>query len=159
MSIRPSVCLSAFEQRLSIYLMLCFFFLPSLQLLTFDAYGVSGHPNHSSCYRAVLAEGIRSHPLGKHLRSYALVSEGILRKYSSVFGALWGFLFEAKKWEQGMEGSCWMAFADLSEARIIREALYEHRSQLVWYRKLFIVLSQYAYMNKFRPISAEEDWN
>ena len=99
-------------------------------VITFDEQGVSSHPNHISCYEACL----KLKKDNKIKRLLKLESVNILRKFSA-----WLDIFTA----------------DASRLRFVlpsplpaASALQKHWTQWVWFRKLFISFSRYAYFNE-----------
>lgn len=108
------------------------------RILTFDAYGVSGHKNHMATHAGVaLALG----QLGPCVQGFELVSIGVARKYLGVVDAL----------ASGLANN--VAFVNFDSFFTLQGALQEHRSQLVWFRQLYRLFSRYMYMNTLRPIS------
>ena len=105
-------------------------------LVTFDSGGVSGHPNHCAIHHALSELCYRQH--GLHV--YTLLSLPVSQKYLSVVGALWG----------------WGGKRDLLfvhwDSRVNWRCMRAHWSQLVWYRRLFLVFSAYTYVNVLQPL-------
>jgi N-acetylglucosaminylphosphatidylinositol deacetylase len=101
-------------------------------IFTFDARGVSGHPNHISVYKGV--QSMKSGPI-----VYTLKSEPLWRKYLPPVDFLIKLVdptnhFLATNFDD-----------PLKAVRLMK--LY--RSQNVWFRKLFSVFSIYSYVNEF----------
>jgi N-acetylglucosaminylphosphatidylinositol deacetylase len=113
-------------------------------LLTFDDKGVSGHPNHIACCRGVLqfAAATERSPI---ITVLLLQSTGLLRKYIGAADIVlsWCLLKQHD-----------MAIAVCLDPRPVWAAMAAHRTQLVWYRRLFIVFSRYVYVNTFTIITA-----
>lgn len=112
-------------------------------MLTFDDKGVSGHPNHTACCRGVLqfaAAAQRAPPT-----VLLLQSTGLLRKYIGAADIVlsWCLLRQHA-----------MAMAVCLDPRPVWTAMAAHRTQLVWYRRLFIVFSRYVYVNTFTVVTA-----
>ena len=109
-------------------------------VVTFDAYGVSGHPNHAAVHRGVatLAAGAGAP------RAYELVSTGLVRKHSGVVdvavSAAVGHL---------LDGRCCFLSA---EPWRCHAAMRCHASQYVWFRRLYVLTSRYVFCNTLRPI-------
>lgn len=108
-------------------------------VLTFDNQGVSGHPNHISTFRAVIHS--LSQLSGKRrVRIYALESVGVLRKFCSLMDLPSAFL---------------LSLSSRGRKFIITSpnpmqgwaAMMNHKSQLVWYRYLFLLFSTYTVFN------------
>ncbi|KAG2495206.1 hypothetical protein HYH03_006812 [Edaphochlamys debaryana] len=119
------------------------------ELVTFDAGGVSGHPNHTSIFRAVKgmleAQGAEPAPdVGvRHCRVLTLVTHSLLYKFSGPMGAALTPLL-------GLRAGDEVAIAPGPLAGV--RAMCRHRSQLVWYRWLFMAFSTYTYVNQLRPL-------
>ena len=116
-------------------------------LFTFDGFGVSGHPNHCSIYKA-LANNLNSLQLTD---VYSLRSVSICRKYSMYFKALLCLLICVPfNWNL-----CKCDFAILSAPNKCWDGMIHHKSQFVWFRKLFVVFSRYSWINEFDQITPE----
>lgn len=128
----------------------------STQILTFDEGGVSGHSDHTAVHRGVAlllrtrastnnrsssdrGTGSRS---GGPLDAYALVTTGMLRKYSGMLDMPWSLATSY--------GPPLGAFFSSFSARVAWAAMAAHHSQFVWYRRLFVIFSRYAYVNTFK---------
>lgn len=127
-----------------------------LTVITFDAYGVSNHANHRSVYHGVRywqEEQKRRRQRGDlDVEVYALYTSTLLVKYMGVFS----WLFEPMLWVLGNACrrlprdhsiACW----NPDVARVWR-AMACHRSQLTWWRVLFVFLSQYSTWNRLVKI-------
>ncbi|KAI1075466.1 LmbE-like protein [Whalleya microplaca] len=133
-------------------------------LLTFDARGVSSHPNHISLYHgarafvATLARGSRPSPVDL----YTLTSVSVARKY---LGFLDGFvtlvagLGGGKSSRGDGEGETPQMLVSMSALAgggresyaTARRAMTEaHKSQMVWFRWGWIALSRYMYVNDLK---------
>ncbi|SOV74785.1 N-acetylglucosaminylphosphatidylinositol deacetylase, putative [Plasmodium sp. gorilla clade G3] len=99
-------------------------------IFTFDNYGVSGHPNHISTYKS-----IRMLSNMKDIDIYTLKSTNIIYKYMSFFS----YPFITNK-----RFVLW-SFNPLFLLRL----MFFYKSQLVYYRILFCIFSQYVYFNTF----------
>lgn len=104
-------------------------------IITFDAYGISKHPNHISIYRGVKL--LRQ--WNKELLIFTLISTNIIRKYMSVYSCL--FLMREK------------FIVTHFGTRQLLVAMYLYRSQFEYYRVLFCLFSQYAYYNTFQLLN------
>ena len=109
-------------------------------VVTFDAYGVSGHPNHAAVHRGVatLAAGAGAP------RAYELVSTGLVRKHSGVVDVA-----VSAAVGQLLEGRCCFVSA---EPWRCHAAMRCHASQYVWFRRLYVLTSRYVFCNTLRPI-------
>lgn len=108
-------------------------------IVTFDGGGVSGHPNHCAVHHALSELCYRQH--GLHVCT--LLSLPLPYKYMSAIGALWG-------WGWGGDGSGGgggdMLFVHW-DWRVNWRCMRAHCSQLVWYRRLFLLFSTYTSVN------------
>ena len=109
-------------------------------LITFDDYGVSGHPNHISTFRAT-KEVLKSLNYNNktNIVAYQLESVNIFRKFSFFIDIGVSKLLNNN------------AFINFDIFTIFK-AMLSHKSQFIWYRKLFVVFSRYSYVNTFQPI-------
>eukprot|EP00897_Mesotaenium_endlicherianum_P004374 jgi/Mesen1/3965/ME000210S03206 len=120
-------------------------------ILTFDAYGVSGHPNHRAIHRAALAWLKRAEKEREPLvELWQLRSVGLWRKF-------WGPLdvplavAEAWLWKR----RCLVVVSRKPSATVA--AMRCHLSQLVWYRWLFVLFSTFTYVNRLERLLPEEE--
>lgn len=119
--------------------------LLAVQLLTFDDHGISGHSDHAAVSRGVglyLRIRANSSSNNRPLDAFVLASTGILRKYSGVLDVPWSWV-TARRPPLG-------AFFVNFNPKIAWRAMAAHRSQFVWYRRLFVIFSRYAYVNTFK---------
>jgi N-acetylglucosaminylphosphatidylinositol deacetylase len=133
-------------------------------LITFDAGGVSSHPNHISLYNgarqflSALDASTSSSPL---VDLYTLTTVNVLRKYTSfldMFATMAGSLLAGeeghKKSGRGNPG--WLvSMSNLMNGResagTARRAMTEaHKSQMVWFRWGWILTSRYMLINELR---------
>lgn len=99
-------------------------------IVTFDEYGISGHKNHISCYKAMLKlKKLLKIPL---LNFYCLKSMNLFEKY--------GFLIQNPTHQLPI-------YSFFS----IRNMLY-HKSQLIWFRYFYILISNCMNYNKIEEI-------
>lgn len=105
-------------------------------IITFDKKGVSGHKNHTSIYRAMSLLKSRN-SLPSTCRVYLLESVSILRKYTFYADLLLSVLFR----------NSYLYVCSRKEHKLIVSAMSKHVTQYVWYRKLFMLFSRYAYVN------------
>jgi N-acetylglucosaminylphosphatidylinositol deacetylase len=112
-------------------------------VITFDRHGVSGHKNHCALYTAMAFLCLENR-IPRTCRVFALRTVNFLRKYSSILDVPMSFLLtpsaayvaSPKRWLK------------------LRRAMKEHKSQYVWYRKLYMLASRYILINTFDEISA-----
>lgn len=95
-------------------------------LVTFDEYGISGHINH----RALGT-------LKSDLPTYRLRTVNVFHKYSGVLSFLIDLLMDRGD------------FIFILDNEIIKayRAMSHHRSQLLWFRYLYLALSRYMFIN------------
>ncbi|XP_046679997.1 N-acetylglucosaminyl-phosphatidylinositol de-N-acetylase-like [Homalodisca vitripennis] len=106
-------------------------------VITFDKLGVSGHENHISLFRAVSFLSLRKWlPAG--CRVFILDSLGLVRKYSSVMDCALTLIT-----------SQYVFILSPYEHEIVKKALAKHKTQINWYRKLYMYFSRYSYVNSF----------
>ncbi|KAG8122572.1 hypothetical protein E2320_018057 [Naja naja] len=108
-------------------------------LVTFDAGGVSGHPNHRSVYAAFrFLHSERKVPEG--CQFLVLETVNVFRKYISI-------------WDAPL--SCYknqdvLFIATEKEAELAKRAMWCHHSQLLWFRRLYVRFSRYMVINSLR---------
>lgn len=130
-------------------------------LITFDANGVSSHPNHTSLYHGArafvtaLVRGKSEFPCPVDL--YTLTTVNILRKYISVYDVLNSLYLYATgvkhTSETHPETLLFMSslFGDGASHGTAWKAMTEaHKSQMVWFRYGWITVSRYMVMNDLR---------
>ena len=98
-------------------------------IVTFDFFGVSGHRNHKSC-------SVITVPENEKVRVLYLESISIFRKFWATLDLIPTCLGPKP-------------FVVAGSWRSVR-AMYYHKSQLVWFRALYIVFSRYMTINSFR---------
>ena len=109
-------------------------------VLTFDAKGVSGHPNHVAAYRGVRRWAAAARKISASPEAWALVTVNPLRKFLTFGDVFASFALESH------------VLVAATSAMEVRRAMSLHRSQWVWYRKLFVLFSRYAYVNSLRRL-------
>jgi N-acetylglucosaminylphosphatidylinositol deacetylase len=108
--------------------------------ITFDSGGISGHSNHISCFHALqylYTNGL----LPTDLQVFVLETVTILRKYSSLIDLIPSFF-----------RSTFLNISSPMDALAIYSAMREHRSQLVWFRYLYMAFSRYIFINTLKRI-------
>jgi len=125
-------------------------------ILTFDEDGISSHPNHISLMRGAAALLVDQN----QLRGFALKTTGVVAKYTGQASAAWAMIQlrvctlldnyfaserchskEALTFVSGLEGY----------AKALR-AMLRHKSQLVWFRWLYVAFSRYLWVNEWVEI-------
>ncbi|XP_056362979.1 N-acetylglucosaminyl-phosphatidylinositol de-N-acetylase [Oenanthe melanoleuca] len=113
-------------------------------VVTFDAGGVSGHANHISLYTAVRylhSEG----KLPEGCRVLVLESVSLCRKYISFLDVLISCLLPRDA----------LFILTEEETEQAKRAMRCHRSQLLWFRQLYLLLSRYLVVNSLRLLSQD----
>ncbi|VDL75701.1 unnamed protein product [Nippostrongylus brasiliensis] len=110
-------------------------------VLSFDAGGVSGHGNHTSCFEA-LQEAYTRGVIPEDVQIFVLDSVSLLRKYTGIFDA-----------PLSVARSPFQYFARGRDVAAAWRAMRRHRSQFVWFRFLYMIFSRYIYINTFRRIA------
>ncbi|KAG5024874.1 hypothetical protein AAZX31_08G078800 [Glycine max] len=113
-------------------------------IITFDSYGVSGHCNHRDVHYGVCK--LLHDILQRDIEVWELVSTNILRKYSGPVD-IWLSIFLTMLHTNGT-----MQCLVNEHSRRSGIAMAQHSSQWVWFRKLFVTLSSYTYMNTLRKV-------
>ncbi|WOL05384.1 hypothetical protein Cni_G14112 [Canna indica] len=116
-------------------------------LITFDDFGVSGHPNHRAVHRGI--RRLLSDNKEKDIDAWELVSQSILRKYIGPLD-VWLSVISSSFYTQG-HVYCLLNNHPFKSYH----AMAEHESQWVWFRKLFVLFSSYTYMNTLKIINLE----
>ncbi|XP_066268022.1 N-acetylglucosaminyl-phosphatidylinositol de-N-acetylase-like [Branchiostoma lanceolatum] len=110
-------------------------------VITFDHYGVSGHKNHSSLYHGV-NDLVERGQMPDNVLVYVLESVSIMRKYTSFLDVLPSILSSAST----------LFLSGYPAILKAQRAMCAHRSQLVWFRWLYIAFSRYMVINTLRPL-------
>lgn len=125
-------------------------------LITFDANGVSSHPNHKSLYdgsKTFLKALMHRHSGWEcPIKLYTLHSTNIVRKYMSIFDApatIFSCMFRRK--EAGAYPNPLLFFSGVIRFAQARRAMTTaHKSQMLWFRWGWISLSRYMIMNDLK---------
>lgn len=130
-------------------------------LITFDAHGISSHPNHISLYHGV-RHWLSSLMAGKSgwkcpVEMYSLTSINILRKYMSFLDSpatlvIGGWraagMAQRKKRE---EPPSLLFISDFSQYRKGQNAMVQaHKSQMRWFRWAWICVGRYMVVNDLK---------
>ncbi|KAL4446014.1 hypothetical protein ABPG74_011006 [Tetrahymena malaccensis] len=107
-------------------------------IFTFDDHGVSGHPNHKDVYRCVRNFKQQNTELTKGIKFFKLQSVNIIRKYIGAFDILFCIFSQ-------------ITFVNCNPLKAW-QAMSIHHSQFVYFRKLFVIFSRYAYINTLHPL-------
>ncbi|KAK9278166.1 hypothetical protein L1049_027726 [Liquidambar formosana] len=114
-------------------------------IITFDNYGVSGHCNHRDVHHGI--RKLLHDTSQRNIEAWELVSTNILRKYSGPVD-IWFSIFWALHYPSGQMHCLLNEHPQKSFL-----AMAQHTSQWVWFRKLFVSLSSYTYVNTLRKIN------
>lgn len=134
-----------------------------LELLTFDHLGVSKHPNHIRTSLGAEQWFHSSQGRAKKLCKRANVSLSLLETISEPSKFLW-FLgsptwLPEQRQQQGQQPEAETRGSEKDTRVFLRtnqhihqvyQAMAIHQSQFKWYRKMFILLSRYSYINTLR---------
>nr|CAB3264864.1 N-acetylglucosaminyl-phosphatidylinositol de-N-acetylase-like [Phallusia mammillata] len=104
-------------------------------IITFDDYGVSGHINHKSAYKSV-RHLVRSKICSRDLQAFSLESVFLPRKYIQVLDIFISLFYE---W---LDSDTTLIVASPADYYTAYNSMLKHQSQLVWFRKLFVIFSR-----------------
>lgn len=114
------------------------------QILTFDDKGVSQHLNHRSIYHALVHLFHSDPELRRRSKLYTLHTVPFYIKYFSLPMAI------IRHYSPTRHTSFRLHFLLSSRDYLTAiQAMFKHRSQLVWFRYLYITTSTYMYNNEF----------
>ncbi|PIL23526.1 hypothetical protein GSI_14838 [Ganoderma sinense ZZ0214-1] len=128
-------------------------------ILTFDHHGISSHPNHISLPKGA-AHLLRTLPKKHHPRLFALVTVPLREKYLGVLSPLLaraslGLMTQGD--DDGRVAAVAVAVADLEGYARAHRAMRQHRSQLVWFRWLYVSFSRYMWVNEWVEVGLRDD--
>ena len=116
-----------------------------LHVVTFDAHGVSGHPNHSDTHRGVRAWADAHRD---DVALWTLESVSRVRKFASFLDVAFLAAAAAGPPPQAESRPRRVALVpSFAELRASHRAMKLHASQYVWYRRLFVLFSRYTFVN------------
>ncbi|XP_074307157.1 uncharacterized protein LOC141642281 isoform X4 [Silene latifolia] len=116
----------------------------TLTVITFDSFGVSGHCNHRDVNYGV-RKFLLDYPQSS-IEAWELMSTNIFRKYSGPLD-IWVSSYMA--WHHSNN----RLFFVINEHPFRSFcAMAQHKSQWVWFRKLFVSFSSYTYVNTLQRI-------
>ncbi|KAF9234245.1 putative deacetylase LmbE-like domain-containing protein, partial [Melanogaster broomeanus] len=128
-------------------------------IMTFDAQGISSHPNHYSlpfgaCYlvNMLLSKTPETHSISVP-RIFSLITVPILPKYTGIFSSFFTRCMLLVNYLTGSDGSERAIFTSgfweyIAAVRAVRQ----HESQLVWFRHLYLIFSRYMWVNEWVEI-------
>lgn len=116
------------------------------RIITFDDYGISGHINHRSIYNALKDAKILGDLEGP---IFSLRSIPVAQKFASLPEALFTALTQSRTQKKLVLLSSPLGYLDGIAA------MSSHRSQLVWYRYLYLIFSRYMFINVLDLMEAD----
>ncbi|KAJ3152016.1 hypothetical protein HDU89_001663 [Geranomyces variabilis] len=124
-------------------------------ILTFDNGGVSGHENHKDLcagVRSASAYLMSSPGEGAVPKCYSLTTVGVVRKYLSVLDVAFTVVQHLLLNQELDTAAVFIA----APSQIVegRTAMRKHKSQMVWFRHLYILFSRYMVVNDLRVLNA-----
>jgi N-acetylglucosaminylphosphatidylinositol deacetylase len=122
-------------------------------LITFDAEGISSHPNHKSLYHGARHFLSSLSPTSPKPSLYTLTTTSLLRKYLSIFDAPLAILSMISDFgrEGGESPSRILYVSTVTRWRTAQRAMTTaHVSQMRWFRWGWIGLSRYMVVNDLR---------
>eukprot|EP01036_Dinobryon_divergens_P029606 gene29606-38728_t len=116
-------------------------------IITFDERGVSGHINHIAAFRglqmAYTGTLKRERP---KLLALSLQSKGLCRKFAGILDILISYM------NLTLRREVYVVCSMLSLINALR-GIFIHRSQNLWYRRIFILVSSFSYVNSFNKLT------
>ncbi|KPA77421.1 N-acetylglucosaminyl-phosphatidylinositol deacetylase [Leptomonas pyrrhocoris] len=114
-------------------------------IVTFDKYGISGHPNHVAVHNGVrdLKESMPPGIIYLQLRT-----RNLLMKYIGPLAAFSYTTFAATY----VSRTNFAALIHPASFWASMAAMQRHASQLVWFRYLFVLFSSYTYVNELEEL-------
>lgn len=109
------------------------------KVITFDAYGISGHTNHIAISRAL-------RQLGSSVELWQLESVSIFRKYLSMFDMVFTLI------EACFRNNWNVNIVSVFNFMFLVQALRHHQSQMLWFRYLYSSTSRYMFINTLRRV-------
>ncbi|ORX62205.1 LmbE-like protein [Hesseltinella vesiculosa] len=115
-------------------------------VITFDDFGVSGHLNHQAAYHGI-QEYLRTHA---YLQVYKLKSISLVRKYIGIVDVLF---VKAQQLIVRPPTAPWISISSPPAYLQTHKAMRQHRTQLVWFRWLYVTFSRYMYINELEQVA------
>lgn len=113
------------------------------KLVTFDRKGISDHPNHKCLHDAAKLWKSQS----SSRRVWTLTTVPIYRKYIANIDSLISYFVERQLLQTHSENEILVIAQQAEYQRTKRIMSADHRSQMKWFRYLWIVFSRYMYVN------------
>lgn len=129
-----------------------------LQILTFDFHGISNHPNHKSLPRGVihLLSTFNQRHATPAPRLYTLISHSIVDKYVGIVAPLlakldllFGGVLQRYNVIPEPSPGLPVFVSGFREYFGALRAMLQHKSQLVWFRWLYVSFSRYMWVNEW----------
>lgn len=134
-------------------------------IMTFDQYGISKHPNHVALYRAVTLYVNQTFHY-RHVLCFSLQTTNIIMKYTGLLSLLlyptasliMTFYYYFKRSYSSTNGDSLTNYPypmftfvanPFDYIMKIWPAMRKHKSQLVWFRYLYMLSSMYLFQNSF----------
>ena len=139
-------------------------------VITFDQYGISGHSNHISVWRGVVA-ALSELATTKNIiiPGYTLTTVNFFRKFLGLldipYSLIEHYYYKTNsKYTQSTipkhdHPSHIFLYGGWKSFRLAHLAMQAHYSQYVWFRRLFIIFSRYAIMNSLQVITLKTNNN
>ncbi|XP_032776462.2 probable N-acetylglucosaminyl-phosphatidylinositol de-N-acetylase [Daphnia magna] len=108
-------------------------------IITFDKDGISGHLNHKSIYHGVL-QLMKNSKRRVAVRVFILETVSVFRKYLGFIDSVF------------IKPNALICTSDWINRTNIQNAMAAHKSQYVWFRRLYITFSRYLFFNTFIPL-------
>ena len=120
------------------------------RIITFDAGGISRHANHTATHAGVQLLAAQRQAQ-RPLRTYELRTLGLIRRHLgvidvavSLIGWWLGSMLTALAPSDGASADA--LCVSLSPWKV-HSAMVQHRSQYVWFRRLYLLVSRYVWLN------------
>ena len=113
-------------------------------IVTFDNHGISGHPNHKAIFCGI-QKLVKSDLLPVGIEIYILKTIGLMRKYTSFLDIFYSAAVACTS-------SDTVFFSSIRNVLKTQKAMISHRSQMQWFRWLYIIFSRYMIVNTLSPL-------
>jgi N-acetylglucosaminylphosphatidylinositol deacetylase len=111
-------------------------------ILTFDDYGISGHPNHISLNHGLVLFLKQN----TKIKGYSLKSISLIRKFTFVIDIIPTILLNM------LNSDVSTITASFTEYFRVRNSMLLHQSQMLWFRHFYIMLSRYMLINDWEEV-------
>ncbi|KAI1730694.1 glcNAc-PI de-N-acetylase domain-containing protein [Ditylenchus destructor] len=124
-------------------------------IVTFDRSGVSGHPNHIDCFNAahLLMQRHSGESDAKDFQyPQILVLESVflIRKYISWLDLILTYLLTWISCSMFNQNNSHTKFICVANPLRVFQAMRQHKSQLIWFRYLYLLFSRYVTVNSLK---------